>query len=137
MVGEGDQVQVRRWFPATPVAVGQAREWVTRVAAATGHAPMTPTLQLLVSELATNAIRHAGGDRFLVEFDANGHVLVAVCDANPTEPTPRDAQPTDLGGRGLAIVEGLSERWGAQIHRDGKCVWFQLADSPADATKAR
>jgi anti-sigma regulatory factor (Ser/Thr protein kinase) len=94
---------------------------------------MAPTLELLVSELATNAIRHAGGDRFSVEFDANGHVLVAVCDANTTEPTPRDAAPTDLGGRGLAIVEGLSDVWGARIHRDGKCVWFQLADAPVAA----
>jgi anti-sigma regulatory factor (Ser/Thr protein kinase) len=95
-------------------------------------------LELLVSELATNAIRHAGGDRFMVEFDANGHVLVAICDADPTPPTARNAALTDMGGRGLAIVEGLSDRWGAQIHRAGKCVWFQVADpqqprKPAEA----
>ena len=64
-------------------------------------------IELLVSELATNAVPYAGGERFLLKFDADAHVFVAVCDANTTMPQPRHQTPTDAGGRGLAIVGSL------------------------------
>jgi anti-sigma regulatory factor (Ser/Thr protein kinase) len=121
-------VRVKHWFPATEAAVSQAREWVSDVAVSSGHAPLAPTVELLVSELATNAVRYARGRRFSVEFDVDGLVLVAVCDANSTSPAPRRAAVNDEGGRGLAIVDALSDRWGAEVHLDGKCVWFQLED---------
>lgn len=130
MADHGDSVQVTRWFPATSAAVGEARTWAGQIALATGHAQLVPTVELLVSELATNAVRYADGERFLVEFDANAHVIVAVCDANPAKPQPRSSGATDTGGRGLVIVGSLSERWGAEVRREGKCVWFQLSDPP-------
>ena len=130
LVVSGEVVQVRRWFPATAEAVAQARSWVCEVAAATGHAPLAPTVELLVSELATNAVRYADGDHFMVEFDANSHVIVAVCDASPTVPQTRNPSSGEIRGRGLAIVDSLSDRWGAELHRDGKCLWFQLDDQP-------
>jgi anti-sigma regulatory factor (Ser/Thr protein kinase) len=121
---------VSRWFPATNESVAEVRQWVSQVVTEGGHGEVASTVELLVSELATNAIWHAGGDRYLVEVDLNGHVVAAVCDADPTAPVPLVATTTETSGRGLAIVEALSERWGAQIHRDGKCVWFQLAADP-------
>jgi anti-sigma regulatory factor (Ser/Thr protein kinase) len=123
-----DSVRRQHWFPGTVESIAQAREWVSEIAVATGHAPLAPTVELLVSELATNAVRYANGNRFSVEFDADGLLLIAVCDGNPTKPAPRQATIRDEGGRGLVIVEALSDRWGAEVHHSGKCVWFQLEE---------
>ena len=121
-------VRMRHWFPGTIEAVGLAREWVNEVAVSTGHAPLAATVELLVSELATNAVRYAHGKRFSVELDADGLLLIAVCDSSTDAPLPRRAAPSDEGGRGLAIVAELSDRWGAEVHHKGKCVWFQLEE---------
>ena len=123
-----DSVRVQRWFPGNAAAIPQARDWVSRAAVSSGHAPLAATVELLVSELATNAVRYAHGGRFSVEFDADGLLLVAVCDTNTTAPMPRRSAPNDEDGRGLTIVGALSDRWGAEVHRDGKCVWFQLEE---------
>ena len=86
--------------------------------------------QLLVSELVTNAIRHAGLEeqetiRLVVETDDRG-MRVEVCDRGPgfelSEPTPDPSRPS---GWGLYLVRELSDRWG--IDRDGGTrVWFEL-----------
>lgn len=123
-----DSVRLQHWFPGTAAAVAQARDWVSEIAVSTGHAPLAPTVELLVSELATNAVRYAGGKRFSVEFDADGLLLIAVCDANTSKPAQGQAAATDERGRGLAIVDALSDRWGAEVHHGGKCVWFQLEE---------
>ena len=86
--------------------------------------------QLLVSELVTNAIRHAGLEqdatiRLVVETDDHG-MRVEVCDRGPgfelSEPAPDPSRPS---GWGLYLVRELSDRWG--IDRDGETrVWFEL-----------
>jgi anti-sigma regulatory factor (Ser/Thr protein kinase) len=125
-----DSVRRQHWFPGTPEAISLARHWVRDAARSSGHSPLAPTVELLVSELATNAVRYGKGQRFSVEFDADGLLLVAVCDATTARPTPRRAADREEGGRGLAIVDALSDRWGAEVHLGGKCVWFQLEDRP-------
>jgi anti-sigma regulatory factor (Ser/Thr protein kinase) len=121
-------VRLQHWFPGTTVAVAQARQWVNEIAVSTGHAPLAPTVELLVSELATNAVRYANGNPFSVEFDADGLLLIAVCDSSGAAPKPRRAASSEESGRGLAIVAALSDRWGAEVHHQGKCVWFQLEE---------
>jgi len=86
--------------------------------------------QLLVSELVTNAVRHAGlaeeeTIQLVVETDDRG-MRVEVCDHGPgfelSEPAP---DPTRPSGWGLYLVRELSDRWG--IDRDGQTrVWFEL-----------
>ena len=86
--------------------------------------------QLLVSELVTNAIRHAGlreqeTIRLVVETDDRG-MRVEVCDRGPgfelSEPAPDPSRPS---GWGLYLVRELSDRWG--IDRNGETrVWFEL-----------
>jgi anti-sigma regulatory factor (Ser/Thr protein kinase) len=122
-----------RRFPAEARAVGAARKWIGEVATATGHGSDIATLRLLVTELATNAIRYADGGGFTVRFDAEAHLLVAVCDPSSKLPRIRKATTEDTGGRGLAIVESMSDAWGAQVHADGKCVWFWLDRPPEEA----
>ena len=94
---------VRRWFPSHPEAVSEARRWVGEVLGS-GHPRLAPTVELLVTELATNAVRYAGGEHFLVRVVFNSHVVTAaVCDADPTNPVPLASTAAEIGGRGLAM----------------------------------
>jgi len=89
---------------------------------------MADTALLLVSELATNAIRHGTPPvRMLLRLD-DGRLRVEVTDSSPTLPKIGHAGPDQIGGRGLQIVQQLAARWGAQASRSalGKTVWFEM-----------
>lgn len=102
---------------------------------------VTETAVLLLSELMTNAYRHAkvspGREiRARCVLDGDGRLRVSVTDANDTLPAPREASPEDESGRGLALVAALADDWGAEPRPGGagKTVWFELApDSEARA----
>jgi anti-sigma regulatory factor (Ser/Thr protein kinase) len=92
------------------------------------------TAALLVSELATNAVRHSGAGEFVVEIEFRtdeGLVWVGVTDDGPGFPTPRTPPVTAEHGRGLQLVGTLADRWGARRRRDTarKTVWFELNTS--------
>ena len=86
--------------------------------------------RLLVSELVTNAIRHAGlaaADRITLVVETDDRALrIEVRDPGPgfelTEPTPDPARPS---GWGLYLVRELSDRWGVE-RADDTTVWFEL-----------
>jgi len=85
--------------------------------------------ELVVSELVTNAYRHAPGtDSFELELvrQSDG-VRISLADGNAVRPViaelHADHQPT---GRGMAIVAALAVRWGAEDHHGGKRVWVDL-----------
>jgi serine/threonine-protein kinase RsbW len=84
--------------------------------------------ELVAAELLANAIRHARalpGNELLTRWRVDeGGIEIAVTDGGaPTAPVPADPSPTEPGGRGLAIVESLSSRWGFENHGDGTTVW--------------
>jgi anti-sigma regulatory factor (Ser/Thr protein kinase) len=86
--------------------------------------------QLLVSELVTNAIRHAGlhdDDQIKLVVVAGDRALrIEVCDpGHGFEVTEPDPDPTRPSGWGLYLVRELSDRWG--VERDAETrVWFEL-----------
>ncbi len=94
--------------------------------------PLLGDVELLVSELATNSVRHGGsgeGGELGIEAEVtNGGVHVEVWDhgqgfeAGP-RPVPPRGQP---GGYGLLLLERMSDRWGVR-RDDGFCVWFELS----------
>jgi anti-sigma regulatory factor (Ser/Thr protein kinase) len=86
----------------------------------------------LVSELATNAVLHAGTE-FAIEVRRSGdQVRVSVSDLSPTAPTLRPYQREATSGRGLQLVAAISKRWGFSAHLGGKAVWFEIGlDEPA------
>ena len=88
------------------------------------------TAALLVSELATNAVRHSGAREFTVEIEflPEGRLWVGVTDDGQGFPTPRTPPITAEHGRGLQLVGTLADRWGARRRRDAarKTVWFEL-----------
>jgi anti-sigma regulatory factor (Ser/Thr protein kinase) len=83
-------------------------------------------IQLMVSELATNCVRHCGTPFDLMIDVMPLEVRVEVTDLGPGRPTVRSPSPTDPTGRGLRIVDRLAHQWGVDASGElpGKKVWF-------------
>ena len=80
-----------------------------------------------MTELATNALRHAYSPFTVVVSMQEDAIRITVRDASPLPPALRDAPQVATSGRGLAIVASLSTRWAAEPYRRGKVVWAELA----------
>ncbi|MCX4762976.1 ATP-binding protein [Streptomyces sp. NBC_01275] len=140
-----------------PAEVGRARRWARSRLAGSGigvDEPLAETLILLVSELVTNAVVHTGRPAVLrLSLPGGGTaeaatVRLEVADASDRAPVPRCAGDDATGGRGLALVDGLADRWGWSAEGRGKRIWCELdrcaqpaeggdsGDAAADRTSA-
>jgi anti-sigma regulatory factor (Ser/Thr protein kinase) len=97
-------------------------------------AAQEPTLLLLVSELVSNSVRHAGMDADeQIRLRARTGDLCAyveVCDAGRSGQVPQrreHADPLEPGGLGLVLVDEMADRWGVSCQAHETCVWFELA----------
>jgi anti-sigma regulatory factor (Ser/Thr protein kinase) len=91
--------------------------------------------ELLLSELITNAARHAGGrSTILLRIGLLSPGLrLEISDGSATLPRPRSAAAGDDTGRGLAVVEALADDWGVvPVPGDGKTVWCELRSGAAE-----
>jgi len=123
-------MEVERGFSPHPTSVGLARAFVADALAPTGVD--AEVVRLLTSELATNAVLHARTP-FRVRLRADPNVVrVEVINDEP-ELLLAMVEPSERGGRGLRLVKGLADDWGAESSRDEKVVWFEVpASSHAD-----
>ncbi|MDX3115715.1 MULTISPECIES: ATP-binding protein [Streptomyces] len=125
---EGDRAE---WsFPAEPGAVRTARSAVRTQLRRWDLDSVGDIAALLVSELVTNALRHATGPigvRLVRPAHLEGVLLVEVSDPLPDPPRERVARPDDESGRGLQLVASSARRWGTRPGGVGKTVWFELA----------
>jgi sigma-B regulation protein RsbU (phosphoserine phosphatase) len=117
--------------PATP---GRARRAATEWLGATGATKaQVDKAVLIVSELVTNAVVHAG-TAIELRLDWDGpHLRIEVTDGGPARGALMSHQSPAGGGRGLFIVDHLSESWGFEIGRTGKRVWANVAAVPNTA----
>nr|WP_294008076.1 ATP-binding protein [Streptomyces sp.] len=113
--------------------MGRARELFREQAASWGlPQELTDTAELLLSELMTNAYRHAkvpaGREIWARCVVTDDRVRVTVTDASDTLPTPGTASVYAESGRGLALVAALADDWGAGRRGSGigKELWFEL-----------
>ena len=121
-----------RSFPEQPESVTAARRFATDTLRDLSP-EVTATVELLVSELATNCIRHTDSAFDLTIIQSGREIRVEATDYDDVgKPTMRSPQPTEPSGRGLRIVDALATAWGVE-HRSaqGKTVWFTvLAAAP-------
>ncbi|MET9882365.1 SpoIIE family protein phosphatase [Streptomyces sp. NPDC006430] len=117
---------VAYWFlDPEETAPGRARRFARRALTRWGLEELQDSLELLVSEVVTNAVRYA--ERPVTLRLLRTDVLrCEVGDDSPQLPRQRRARDTDEGGRGLFLVNRMARRWGATRLSSGKVVWFEL-----------
>ncbi|MEU0413792.1 SpoIIE family protein phosphatase [Streptomyces griseorubiginosus] len=121
-----DPGRVAQWeLPSDPAVVSRSRAAVTGQLAAWGLEELSFTVELIASELVTNAIRHATGPVRL-RLLRDRALICEVSDGSGTSPRLRRARTEDEGGRGLFLVAQLAERWGTRYTPDGKIIWTEL-----------
>jgi anti-sigma regulatory factor (Ser/Thr protein kinase) len=115
-------------LPGEPRQVARCRRLVRETLRSWELGALTETVELLVSELVTNAIQHAGGEiRLRLQRDPDGGPLLCeVCDHTRTPPELQAPASTAERGRGILLVNELSRRWGYRRTASGKIVWFTL-----------
>ncbi|GAB7106295.1 SpoIIE family protein phosphatase [Streptomyces phaeofaciens JCM 4814] len=119
--------QVATWdIPADPALVAPVRKQAVEQLARWELSEASFTVELVVSELVTNAIRYGSHPiRLRLIHDATT-LICEVSDTSHTAPHLRRAKTWDEGGRGLLLVAQLTQRWGSRHTGDGKTIWAEL-----------
>ncbi|MFJ8074459.1 ATP-binding protein [Streptomyces sp. NPDC096176] len=119
---------------------GQARKFAARTLDQWALPSLAANVELIVSELVTNAVRHAlppvpphtaEYPVWLGLFRYNRHLVCAVTDPSPAPPRRRRPDPCSVGGRGLMLISTLSDSWSWRLTPpQGKTVWATLPLPP-------
>lgn len=122
---------------SSPASVADARRWVERfLESADVPAPCIEDAVLIVSELASNAIRHGTGDVVChaVLLD-QGRCCISVLDGGTGQPQVVQRSVEDVGGLGLVIVEQLAVQWGIAEFQGGKAVFAVVPTDGGEDTR--
>ncbi|MGW0705167.1 SpoIIE family protein phosphatase [Streptomyces sp. NPDC002643] len=122
-----DADHVTAWdVPADPAMVADARKLAADRLAEWGLDDATYITELVVSELVTNAIRHAEPP-IQLRLINDRTLICEVSDASSTAPHLRRARTFDEGGRGLMLVAQMTQAWGTRHTALGKTIWAEQA----------
>lgn len=123
---------VERTFGPEAVSVSQARHFLLDELDAWGLSSLSASAALALSELATNALLHAGTPFTVAAVKLpDGALRLAVADRVRRLPRQRDYGTQATTGRGVALVASLSRAWGVDRQPDGKSVWCEI-EAPVD-----
>jgi anti-sigma regulatory factor (Ser/Thr protein kinase) len=119
--------RIQRSLPAQPRSVPLARSWAEGwLVGSEVPAPIREAALLVVSELVTNAVGQVDGPvRITLEVAASG-VVIEVFDSGHRLPALGEPEVDATSGRGLRLVDSLSDEWGVREELDGKAVWSRI-----------
>ncbi|MGY1801878.1 ATP-binding protein [Blastococcus sp. SYSU D00922] len=115
-------------LPPTAASVPAARHLVLELLRVWDVPHDREDAALLVTELVSNVVDHVGGEANLsLELEVSDDWLrIAVADGSSVRPVVRELSTERSRGRGMRMVQAIADRWGAEDHRGGKRVWFEL-----------
>jgi anti-sigma regulatory factor (Ser/Thr protein kinase) len=131
----GDKVPQARCthsLPNRPESVRKARAWLRAILTAHGHDDAVDPALLIMSELVTNAVRHATQSatiEILCELDPD-ILTLSVIDHDIRQPVILEVTSDDERGRGLILISSISDEWGCHPHTTGKLVFARLKLEP-------
>ncbi|MGW0331380.1 ATP-binding protein [Streptomyces sp. NPDC003011] len=117
-----------------PESAAVARRLVRTALTAWGLEQLIEDATLVITELVSNAVHHGRLPtiRVIVSRPAENWVRVGVVDRSKVIPTMRtDSGGDQIRGRGLLLVDAVTERWGTDLYHWGKQVWGELKCGPA------
>jgi anti-sigma regulatory factor (Ser/Thr protein kinase) len=105
-------------------SLGEGRRFVARTLRGwrVEESRIEPVL-LVANELVANAIVHARSAPVVALVESGDNLLLRVSDDSDVAPVPQNPSVDQGSGRGLLLVEALSDRWGVEAGAHGKCVW--------------
>ena len=122
-----DTARAATELPRTLQAPGLARAFLGDYLCRTHALAIYDEAALLTTEAVTNAVKYGGPPILLVVECDGGGIEVRVADGNPDVPVRTDADELATHGRGVAMIDMVSDSWGVSAHPDdGKDVWFRL-----------
>ncbi|MEU9664554.1 SpoIIE family protein phosphatase [Streptomyces bobili] len=116
--------------PGDPEALTQARHLIRAAVRTWGAQERSDDVELVADELVTNALMHTEGAAIVTLRLLTGgsrRLRVEVEDSSSALPRRREAGDSGVSGRGLLLVELLSDVWGVEARGGGKCVWCEFA----------
>lgn len=116
----------RRRLVANPAAPGLARELLVEACRDWKVPELLDDAEVVVTELVSNAVRHAGGELVLNVALGKRFLHVSLRDGSPTPPRRRIPDAYRGGGRGLILIDALASGWGSTPVPGGKVVWATL-----------
>ncbi|MER8220481.1 SpoIIE family protein phosphatase [Streptomyces sp. NPDC094143] len=119
----------RQVAPGDPAALSEARHMIRTAVAAWGAGDRADEIELVADELMTNALMHTEGSAVLtlrVLTGSDRRLRVEVEDSSSALPRRREAGDSGVSGRGLLLVELLTDVWGVEARGGGKAVWCEF-----------
>lgn len=128
---------VRRRLDPHPSSVSEARRLVRETLRSSQRDDLVELAELLLSEVVTNAVVHAGTAVEVVVLVGDQGLCAEVSDGSRHLPAPQSHSTLTGTGRGLHLLEQLVDSWGVQVQGEGKTVWFRLSSGDREAGPAQ
>jgi anti-sigma regulatory factor (Ser/Thr protein kinase) len=124
-----DREASTRLFVPTPVVIREVRAFVRDVLDAWGEETLGAEAEIIVAELASNAVLHACSPFRVALSRTDAEIKIAVRDASAELPEDVGGHADRHGGRGISIVAALANAWDTDPEADGKTIWAKLTRS--------
>jgi len=130
-----DAVERIEFFVPVPLAARAVRRFVADALTAWDLAALIDDACIIASELAANALVHAGSPFHVHVVLGESSVRISVHDASTAAPVPREMVLDATNGRGMGLVTWLAGRSGSDIGAQGKVVWAELSTTIASSKR--